>query len=174
MAEDVIVTDAGPILHLHWVGASDWALPDQAVCVVETVWREIERHAPSALTDTRLRRLPDPTSTPVELTQPDLDPGERAALAHALLARPTGSVQILLDDTRARRACRDLGLQHTGTIGLILEAHASGAVSYVVARAALRALPISGGLWLHPHLLHEALSALRDRESERGSGGPSA
>jgi hypothetical protein len=23
----VVVTDAGPLLHLHWVGASGWALP---------------------------------------------------------------------------------------------------------------------------------------------------
>jgi predicted nucleic acid-binding protein len=163
MEEEVVVTDAGPVLHLHWVGAMEWALPAGPIIVVETVWSEIERHEPTALADPRLRRVPDPTTTQPELTRSDLDPGERSALAYALLVRQTAPVQVLSDDTGARRACRDLGIQHTGTVGLILEAHASGDVSYLVAAAALRGLPVVGGLWLHPRLLNAALSDLWDR-----------
>ena len=93
MEEEVVVTDAGPILHLHWVDASQWALPDGPIIVVETVWTEIERHEPAALADQRLRRVPDPEATPAELIRADLDPGERAALAYAFLARQTASVE---------------------------------------------------------------------------------
>ncbi len=164
--EAVVVTDAGPILHLHWVGAGQWALPERAIIVVESVWGEIERQEPAALEDPRLRRVPDPPALPTAVMRADLHGGERAALAHALLARESSSVQVLSDDTGARTACSQLGLQHTGTVGLILEAHASGAVTRELAEETLRALPVTGGLWLHPRLLDVALLALRQRSAE--------
>ena len=52
----IVVADTGPIVHLHWVGASSWALPPESILVVEEVWVEIERHAPEALRDARLVR----------------------------------------------------------------------------------------------------------------------
>jgi predicted nucleic acid-binding protein len=161
MEEAVVVTDAGPILHLHWIGATEWALPQTPIVVVETVWREIEAHELAALGDPRLQRVGDPTSVPRALQHPDLHPGERAALAYAVLASGSAAVEVLCDDMSARRACRELGLPHTGTVGLILEARASGTVSYAMAADALRELPVTGGLWLHPRLLKAALLALR-------------
>ena len=76
-------------------------------------------------------------------------------------------VQVLSDDTEARAACRELGIPYTGTIGLILEAHAAGRVDYARAASALTALPVTGGLWVHPRLLQPALAALA---SSHGAG----
>jgi predicted nucleic acid-binding protein len=36
-----IIADAGPLLHLFWVEASAWALPLQAIDVVQEVWAEV-------------------------------------------------------------------------------------------------------------------------------------
>lgn len=33
----IVVADAGPLLHLFWVGATAWALPPQEIAVVEDV-----------------------------------------------------------------------------------------------------------------------------------------
>ena len=35
-----VVADAGPLPHLYWVGALDWALPRQDIIVVDEVWQE--------------------------------------------------------------------------------------------------------------------------------------
>ncbi len=47
----IVVADAGPILHLHWIGCLSWGLPATKVHVVEQVWLEITQHAPQALAD---------------------------------------------------------------------------------------------------------------------------
>ena len=56
----IVVADTGPVVHLHWVGASSWALPPEPILVVREVWGEIERHAPEALRDPRLVRAAYP------------------------------------------------------------------------------------------------------------------
>jgi len=37
----IVVADAGPILHLHWIGSLSWGLPATKIHVVEQVWLEI-------------------------------------------------------------------------------------------------------------------------------------
>src|SRR3954465_15059281 len=54
----IVVADAGPILHLHWIGCLPWGLPPRRIRVVEQVWTEIIQHAPEALDDPRLEREP--------------------------------------------------------------------------------------------------------------------
>jgi hypothetical protein len=54
----IVVADAGPILHLHWIGCLSWGLPPTSIHVVEQVWTEITQHAPQALADPRLEREP--------------------------------------------------------------------------------------------------------------------
>jgi hypothetical protein len=55
----IVVADAGPILHLHWIGCLSWGLPPTPIHVVEQVWLEITQHAPQALDDPRLERNPN-------------------------------------------------------------------------------------------------------------------
>ena len=78
-----IVCDAGPLLHLHWVDAAEWALPGEDCLVPQSVWDEISRQDAGALRYEQLRLTPD---LPVEpgLTAWHLDAGESAALSLAL------------------------------------------------------------------------------------------
>lgn len=153
----IIVADAGPILHLHWVGATSWGLPDQAVHVVEAVWIEISAHAPDALRDNRLVRAVAPAKFPFDASQLSLEPGEASALAFAL----TQSTPLLLtDDAAARRACAQLQLASTGTLGLILGAAHAARTSRDEAARALVALPTIGRMHVSAELIASVVSAL--------------
>jgi hypothetical protein len=71
------------VLHLHWVKASDWALPDLPIHVVDAVWTEIARHGPTALANAQLVRVSAP-ALPTILADAPIDAGEREAIAYAL------------------------------------------------------------------------------------------
>jgi predicted nucleic acid-binding protein len=161
VAEPIVVADAGPVLHLHWVGATSWALPPGVIHVVETVWREIEKYDPAPLSDSRLRRVSLSFAVPPELAPFVLDDGERASLGYALSVRATAELLILTDDRRARSACQELGLPYIGSVGLIIEAHAGQLVPAEKAVQALRALPTVGKLWVHPKILDAAVRTVK-------------
>ena len=44
---NVVVTDTGPLLHLHQVGAMHLPAQLGSIQVTPTVWSELQRHAPS-------------------------------------------------------------------------------------------------------------------------------
>lgn len=154
----IVVADAGPILHLHWIGCSSWCLPQQTILIVGQVWREIECHAPDALADARFVQVSPPSIYPFEHRRFALEDGEAAAIALAL-TRP--GALLLTDDEAARRACMELGLAAVGTIGLILEACRAGRVGIAEATRALEALPTRGRLHVAPKLLARAIAALQ-------------
>jgi predicted nucleic acid-binding protein len=153
----IVVADAGPILHLHWIGCLTWGLPPTPIHVVEQVWTEIAQHAPEALADPRLEREPAVEIDPELQAKFSLQSGETAAIAFAL--KYTGSL-LLTDDAAARRACMSVGLAAVGTIGLILEAARSKRVSVDEALRALEQLPNKGRLHVTPELLARAIAAL--------------
>jgi predicted nucleic acid-binding protein len=157
-----IVADAGPLLHLFWVGAGAWALPSQTIDVVDEVWEEVQAHAAGALADPRLRHLTQPQALAPDMLQWNLDRGERAALSYALSCRSREEVLVLCDERAARRACAALSLPVVGSIGLILEASRASRVSLETASAALQDLPGRGRLHVRPQLVESALAALHD------------
>lgn len=161
----IIVADAGPLLHLFWVDALAWALPASRIIVVEAVWREVSRHAPEALQDSRLQRVTVSSPVAPSLRNQRLDSGEEASLAYALAQPEKADVLFLCDEMRARRACRDLSLAVKGSVGLILDSVDDGRVSAETARTALRDLPGRGRLYASPDLIAHALAAL-DAEGE--------
>ena len=55
----IIVCDAGPLVHLHWVGAASWALPGGECLVAQSVWDEVARQDGGALQYEQLRPTPD-------------------------------------------------------------------------------------------------------------------
>ncbi len=156
----IVVADAGPLLHLHWIGASKWALPPTTIEVVAEVWAEVDRIAPDALADQRLHRVD--ASAPVDpaVVPFGLDPGEAGALTHALARKTNDAVLLLCDELAARRACVQLSLQVVGSIGLIVEAFHAGRVDHAGARAALVALPARGRLHVTAALVERAVAAL--------------
>lgn len=153
----IVVADAGPILHLHWVGCLSWGLPPAPIHVVEEVWTEISQHAPQALADPRLVREPVVEIDPALQAKFSLQSGETAAIAFAL--RHPASL-LLTDDAAARRACLSVGLAAVGTIGLILEAARSKRVPVEEARQALEQLANKGRLYVTHELLERAIAAL--------------
>jgi uncharacterized protein len=153
----IVVADAGPILHLHWIGCLSWGLPPTPIHVVEQVWTEITQHSPQALADPRLEREPAVEIDPALQARFSLQSGETAAILFAL-KHPASLV--LTDDAAARRACLSVGLAAVGTIGLILEAARSKRVPVDEARQALEQLPIKGRLHVTPELLARAIAAL--------------
>jgi predicted nucleic acid-binding protein len=156
----IVIADAGPLLHLFWVDALAWALPPQEILVVEAVWREVERYAPEALQDNRLRRIPDTVPIPLSLANRWLDAGEEAALAYALAQTANVELLLLCDDRQARRVCQELSLPVTGTLGLIVAAYRLGRVSREEATAALEDLPLRGRFYVKPDLITRTLAAL--------------
>lgn len=71
-----------------------------------------------AVQDTRLQRL----------LEMQVDKGEASALA---LALEKAQCKVILDDYRARRAAERLGLDYTGTLGVIVRAKLEGIVTSV-------------------------------------------
>jgi predicted nucleic acid-binding protein len=154
--EVIVIADAGPILHLFWVGAARWALPADPIHVVEAVWREIESHDAAALRDDRFIRTVVGTVA-LARAPAGLDPGETEAIALALTSEDP---LVLCDEADARDACESLGIPVTGSIGLILRAVSDGRASRDCAQDTLRALPGSGRLHISAEILALALSAL--------------
>jgi predicted nucleic acid-binding protein len=82
-------------------------------------------------------------------------------------------VLVLCDERRARRACEELGITVTGSIGLITEAFRAGNVKQPVALQAVLDLPKRGRLHLSPRMLRHALAALGvDPEQLTETGSP--
>ena len=158
----IIVADTGPIIHLHWIGASAWALPPFPIHVVEEVWGEILSLDRSALDDTRFVRVTADREQPKILERFHLDAGEVAALCFALSQKDRRSVLVLCDERAARAACSALSVSVTGSIGLILEAFHSGRVQRKEAERALQELPGRGRLHVDLSLVRRAVDALRN------------
>jgi predicted nucleic acid-binding protein len=158
----IIIADAGPLLHLFWVEALEWALPPQEIVVLETVWREVERYEPDVLQNERLRLVPDTGAVPEFLAARMLDSGEEAALAYALSQPDPSSLLILSDDQQARRACQQFALPVTGTLGLISAAFQAGRVSKETAEAALNELPTRGRFYVKPSLIARTIKTLEN------------
>lgn len=155
-----IIADAGPLLHLFWVGASAWALPPQEIDVVREVWEEVEAHAPAALQLPGVRRVDELLAVSQSLSDWDLDRGELTALTFALSWQDRGEVLVLCDEHKARQACAELSLPVIGSIGLIVEAFRVGRAPYEQAVAALNDLPRRGRLHVRRQLIELAVEHL--------------
>ena len=83
----------------------------------------------------------------------DLDRGEAETIA---LALELEADLVLLDEKEGRHAGQRLGLRVVGTVGVLLEARASGAIDMV--RPYLDALRQTSGFYLSPSLYQHALA----------------
>lgn len=122
MAQQVVVSDAGPLIALEQIAHLDLLRSlFGRVLVPRVVAREV---APT------LPRLPDWievralgfTSPPI-LAQGRLDPGEYEAI---LLASVVSADLVVVDDLEARLALKGLGFSIVGTVGVLLRAKAAG------------------------------------------------
>jgi predicted nucleic acid-binding protein len=87
----------------------------------------------------------------------DLGPGESAVLAYALNNPGTPAI---LDDLAGRRCAETLGLPLRGTVGLVLRAKQSGAISSALETFALLK---SNGMYLSDHVINQVLGLVGER-----------
>jgi predicted nucleic acid-binding protein len=161
-----VVCDAGPLIHLDELGCLALLCDFPLVLVPEDVWREVERHRPSALDQETVILQARPVSI---LATPAfealaralaLDRGEQAALSLSM-GRP-GSL-FLTDDSAARLAARALGVRAQGTIGVLVRSIRRQQRTREQVVDMLRDLPALSTLHIRPSLLAEII-----REVERG------
>jgi predicted nucleic acid-binding protein len=152
-----VVADASPLIFLARADLLELLRrPDWDVVVPDAVRGEIVRRGPedrtaSALATSAWIGRACTSGIPSEVRDAALGPGESEVLALAL-ARP-GSL-VLVDDARARRAARRLGVAAVGTLGLVLAARSSGRIAS--ARGVLVRLR-EEGMYLSDRVLDAAL-----------------
>lgn len=158
MAEEWVI-DASPLIVLAKV--NHLSLITQlagTVYVPATVATEIKKGPPTdagrlALEAGWGHSLPD-APIPDAVATLHLDAGETAVLA---LALARGNSTVVLDDGKARRAAKALGLPVIGTLGIILRARQQGYLSSAV--PVLRKLRAEG-VYIEETLLQTALAAI--------------
>jgi predicted nucleic acid-binding protein len=156
----LVVCDAGPLIHLDELACLDLLADFPAVLVPDEVWREVERHRPSALDQSvvTLNRLsptlPIPPALAAMARLLALHSGEMEALRVALEHDPA---LLLTDDTAARLAARNLSVRAHGTLGILLRAIRRGQRSKDSLLEVLRELPKRSSLHLKRSLLEDVI-----------------
>ena len=158
----LVVSDTGPVLHLHEIHALHLLQQTGEVVVPPAVERELGRRISSwASSRSPWLVVTDLTETARQeargWTGGDLlDLGEAEALA---LARQLAADWFLTDDTAARVIATQLGIEVHGSLGVVLGAAAVGQVGQKEARRCLESL-FQSSLWVSPRVRAEALTAL--------------
>jgi len=160
----IVVTNTSPLLNLAVIGEAR-LLPElfARVTAPNMVREEIDS---LRLRDQRFRSA-DTANAAVFATVRDasrvallslhLDPGEAEAIALALELRAD---LILLDERRATRAARQLGLRTLGLLGVLLLAKRKGLIDQV--RPLLDRLETDAGFWIARDLRQQVCRAARE------------
>jgi predicted nucleic acid-binding protein len=158
----LVVCDAGPIIHLHQLGCLDLVGDLGRVLVPPTVWHEVERHRPEALSTpgVELERVAPQKPAGADMLAVvqafSLDAGETEALV--LMQSMEASV-FLTDDSAARLAATQLRFEVHGTIGVLLRGIRRGLKSSAEVITLLQELPTRSSLYIQP-LLQEVIEAV--------------
>ncbi|HMW14581.1 MAG TPA: hypothetical protein PKC34_03440 [Pseudomonadales bacterium] len=154
----MVVSDAGPLIHLDELGCIHLLADFQGVQVPDAVWIEVERHRPLALqhSDVVLSRCTPPDSERVDTLGMlyTLHSGEYAALCQCLAAP---RALLLTDDTAARLAAAALAISAHGTIGIVVRAMRRGQMDKAQTLAALKEIPQRTSLHIRRNLLAEII-----------------
>jgi predicted nucleic acid-binding protein len=162
---DLLICDAGPLIHLDELACLYLLADFSRVLVPEAVWAEVRRHRPKALKNKKVRfertRAPKTPFPQLEaLSQKlTLHRGEVEVLRLALEA-PT-SCLLVTDDTAARLAANSLGLKVHGTVGILVRAIRREQLSSQEVVAHLQALPAKSTLHVRSSLLESIVDSLR-------------
>jgi predicted nucleic acid-binding protein len=160
----IIVSDAGPIIHLSLVGSID-LLPSlyDRVLVPTLIYQEVVQKGEGLPGSAELRGAEwaeyaehNPEASLFQSLSADLDSGEAAAL---WLAVERKASLVLSDDRQARLAAERMGFPVVGTVGILVRARRKGLVSSLA--PLLRALKAKG-VWLSIALIEAVLAEFEE------------
>jgi predicted nucleic acid-binding protein len=154
-----VVSNASPLINLAAIEQLDLLRRLYGrITVPKAVWTEVVRQGAGKIGSRAVRmatwiRVKDVRNRALlELLLQDLDLGEAEAI---LLARELRAHLLLMDESRARRSAKRLGLTVTGLVGVLIEASAKGLVADLA--ATLRTLRDHAGFWVADEVVEEAL-----------------
>jgi len=161
MAERAVFIDAGPLICLARAGGLGWlAALFGTVSMTAVVRAEVipgkglagEREIQAAIEsgDIKVRETAPPLDTTPALSR--LDPGERSVIEAAVSCGAESLA--IIDDAEGRMAASEIGINITGTLGVLLMAKRVGLVPSV--RAELQKL-VQAGMFVSPSLVREVL-----------------
>ncbi len=157
------VVDAGPLIFLAKLDRLDLLRVRGNVYAPRGVFAETQAYLDEAAqaianaTKTWLQIVNAEDHLAVELLLADLHRGEAEVI---VLARELHADWVVLDDMKARRFARRLGLPVVGTVGLLLSAKLRGEIPSL--QDEVRRLQ-SLGFWISPGLVEKALDAAGER-----------
>jgi predicted nucleic acid-binding protein len=161
----IVVCDAGPLIHLDELGCLELLADFSTVLVPETVWQEVVSHRPTALQNgaVSLHRMSSakfrsPASLNYLCDAFNLDSGERAALS---LMHHYPEAIFLTDDAAARLAAQTLGYKVHGTIGILLRSIRRNQCTQEEILDLLEHLPSRSTLHITQSLLHEVITFVK-------------
>ena len=131
----LVLSDASPIIALSLIDRLDLlAGLFGAITITETVRAEVlppgskpgVSGIAAAIEAERIRVVADPLPDP---PWPFLDEGEATTLRAALNAASKSRALVLIDERAGRALAHELGLAHTGTVGVIVQAKRRGMIA---------------------------------------------
>jgi predicted nucleic acid-binding protein len=148
----LVVTDTGPLLHLHEVGALELLQNLGTVYTTPVVLTEFQIHVPALKGNDLpvwlvLTEVSDAvTSRAMDwLNSQTLHHGEAEALA---FASEIGADLFLTDDSAAREMGESIGMQVRGSLGVVLYSAVSGFIDFHQCRKILDDLEDGSTLWM--------------------------
>jgi len=152
-----IVCDTSPLLHLARIGRLElleWL--EARVLVPPAVIRELAAGTEMGLAVSEIGSLAwvetrAPGASALSRVSIELGPGEREVLA---LGMEVPDRVLILDDRAARRNALELGLAHTGTLGVLLESKRRGRIRSV---ATLIDELLESGFYIEPRIVATVL-----------------
>ena len=160
-----VVCDAGPAIHLDELGCLDLLQDFKEILLTDTIWEEIKRYRPSALTKANLVFLKQTGDSPSSESLLalckifSLDAGEIEALA---LMEQRPKAILLTDDAAARLVAIQMGFNVHGTIGIIVRSIRRKQKSPKEVLGILEDIPLRSTLYIKLSLLEEIQLKIRN------------
>jgi predicted nucleic acid-binding protein len=157
------ILDAGPIIHLDELGCLSLLFDFQELLVPIAVWKEVERHRPSALNADQVafikQQAPSLSSSLYALCEAfNLDRGEQEAMAVCPL-RP-GAI-LFTDDAAVRLAAKTAGIRAYGTLGILIRAIRRKQLTPAEVVSLLEQIPLRTTLFIRKNLLQKIIEEVK-------------
>jgi len=164
----VVVTDAGPLIHLNEIGCLSLLRIFETVHVPDAVWFESVRAGrvldTAILSLGRIRRHALPLGQIEQFVSQNnlmhLQAGEKESLC---LCREIGVLILLTDDLAVREAAKRLGLKPVGSLGVVVRAYHMGHCSLSKAERYLTDLYDVSSLFVARAIVELAIEQLHER-----------